>query len=58
MIGILELEYLHKDRTIDLRHLSHDVVNIDPCESTLINKVHLLISIAELRLEPEVIESL
>lgn len=35
MARIFELEYLHEDRAIDLRHFCHDVVNIDPRESTL-----------------------
>ena len=56
--GIFEFEYLHKDRSIDLWYFRHDIVNINPCKSTLIEMLHLLISVVELRLEPEVIESL
>ena len=35
MARLLEFEYFHEDRSIDLRYFRHDVVNIDPCESTL-----------------------
>lgn len=56
--GILEFEDLHEDRSINLWYFRHDVVYIDPGESTLIEILHLLIAVVELRLEPEVIESL
>lgn len=35
MTRILKLKYLHENRSIDLGYFRHDVVNIDPRESTL-----------------------